>query len=162
MKEVAILLLLALLLNGCGSTRTLQSTTGGIWQAQLFGGSGEASGFSFITQFTLNDNNSLNPLFLQFLNQNPCFTLNGPKVSGMIQNYVVNTDDTVTGTLVFTVTSGSNILTLTGPLTGTATVTGTPPNTSTTLTSASIAGNWMLSGGSGCNAAGGSFTMTES
>jgi hypothetical protein len=128
----------------------------------MFGGAGNASGFSFITQFTVNSDNTLNLLFLQFLTENPCFTLSGPKVSGFIQNYVVNTDDTVTGTLNFTVTSGSNILKLVGPLTGTATVTGTPPNTSTTLTSATIIGNWSLMGGSGCNAAGGSFTMTES
>jgi hypothetical protein len=163
MKEVAVLLLMALLLNGCGSsTPTLQSTTGGIFQAAMYGGVGEASGFSFITQFTLNGDNSLNPSFFQFDTENPCFALNGPMVTGSIANYVVNTDDTVTGTLMFTVTSGGNILKLTGSLTGTATVTGTGSSTSTTLTSASVSGTWSLTGSSGCNATGGSFSMTES
>jgi hypothetical protein len=168
MKEVAVLLLMALLLNGCGSsTRTLQSTTSGIFQAAMYGGTGDASGFSFITQFTLNGNNSLSISSFQFLtdnnlNNSPCFPINGGTVTGSISNYVVNTDDEVTGTLTFTVTSGGNTLTLVGPLTGTATVTGTGTNTSVTLTSASVAGNWSLKGSAGCNATGGSFTMTES
>ena len=47
MKQVAILLLLtmALMLGGCGSTPTsVQSGAGGIWLAELTGGSGQASG----------------------------------------------------------------------------------------------------------------------
>jgi hypothetical protein len=167
MKHVAILLLMALMLDGCSSTRTLQSTTSGIFQAVLFGGVGEASGFSFITQFTLNSDNSLNVLSFQFLTDNnngntPCFPVNGGTVSGNIANYLVNTNDTVSGTLNYVVKSGGNTLTLTGPVTGTATVTGTQPNTSTTLTSASASGNWTLKGGTGCTNAGGSFTMTQS
>jgi len=167
MKQVAILLLMALMLDGCSSTRTLQSTTSGIFQAEMFGGVGDASGFSFITQFTLNGNDSLNILSFQFLTDNnngntPCFPVNGGTVSGSIANYVVNTNDTVSGNLNYVVKSGGNTLTLTGPVTGTATVTGTPPNTSTTLTSASASGNWTLKGGTGCTNAGGSFTMTQS
>jgi hypothetical protein len=167
MKQVAILLLMALMLDGCSSTRTLQSTTSGIFQAVMFGGVGDASGFSFITQFTLNSDNSLNILSFQFETDNnngntPCFTLFGPTVTGKIANYIVNTNDTVSGNLTYVVKSGGNTLTLTGPVTGTATVTGTPPNTSTTLTSASASGNWTLTGGAGCNNSGGSFTMTQS
>jgi hypothetical protein len=167
MKRVAILLLMALMLDGCSSTRTLQSTTSGIFQVVMFGGVGEASGFSFITQFTLNSDNSLNVLSFQFLTDNnngntPCFPVNGGTVSGNIADYLVNTNDTVSGNLNYVVKSGGNTLTLTGPVTGTATVTGTPPNTSTTLTSASASGNWTLKGGTGCNNAGGSFTMTQS
>jgi|HubBroStandDraft_6_1064221.scaffolds.fasta_scaffold1015429_1 hypothetical protein len=171
MKQVAILLLMAIMLNGCSSTRTLQSTTSGIFQAVMYGGVGDASGFSFITQFTLNSDFTLNVLSFQFLTENsvgnnPCFPINGGTVSGKIANYVTNTNDTVTGNLTFVVnsggTSGGNTLTLTGIVTGTATVTGTPPNTSTTLTSASVSGNWALTGASGCNNSGGSFTMTQS
>ncbi len=167
MKQVAILVLMAIMLDGCSSTRTLQSTTSGIFQAVMYGGVGDASGFSFITQFTLNSDFTLNVLSFQFLTENtvgntPCFPINGGTVSGKIANYVVNTNDTVTGNLTFTVKSGGNTLTLTGVVTGTATVTGTPPNTSTTLTSASVSGNWSLAGGAGCNDAGGSFTMNQS
>jgi len=168
MKQVAILLLMAVMLDGCSSTRTLQSTTSGIFQARLYGGVGDASGFSFITQFTLNSNNSLNILSFQFLTDNnngntPCFPVNGGAVSGNIANYVVNTNDTVSGNLTYVVKSSGNTLTLTGVVTGTATVTGTYPNTSTTLTSVSVEdGSWTLAGGTGCNNASGPFTMTES
>jgi len=167
MKQVAILLLMALMLDGCSSMRSLQSTTSGIFQAVMFGGVGDASGFSFITQFTLNGNDSLNISSFQFLTNNnngntPCFPVTGGTVTGNIANYVVNTNDTVSGNLTYVVKSGGNTLTLTGVVTGTATVTGTPPNTSTTFTSLSVAGNWTLEGTAGCNNSGGSFTMTQS
>lgn len=169
MKQVAILLLMAIMLDGCSSTRTLQSTTSGIFQAVMYGGTGDASGFSFITQFTLNSDFTLNVSSFQFLTENsvgnnPCFPINGGTVSGKIANYVVNTNDTVTGNLTFVVKSGGNTLTLTGAVTGTATVTGTGTNTSTTLTSASVTGTWSLTGSPECTATSGdnSFTMSES
>jgi hypothetical protein len=165
MKKVALLLLMVLLVNGCNSTRTLQSTTSGIWQAAMLGGVGQASGFSFITQFTVNSDSTLNVSSFQFLtvnSSNTCFPINGGAVTGSIANYVTNTNDTVTGTLTYTVSSSGNTLTLVGSLTGTATVTGNPPNTSTTLTSATVTGNWSVSGGTGCTGAGGSFTMNQS
>ena len=168
MKQVAILLLMALMLDGCSSsTKTLQSTTTGIFQAVMYGGIGEASGFSFITDFALNGDDTLNISSFQFLTENsinnsPCFPINGGTVSGVIADYVVNTDDTVTGNLTYIVKSGGNILTLTGVLQGTATVTGAPPNTQTVFTSATVSGNWTLTGGTGCTDAGGSFTMTQS
>jgi hypothetical protein len=167
MKQVAILLLMAIMLNGCSSTKTLQSTTTGIFQAVMYGGVGEASGFSFITNFTLNSNDTLNISSFQFLTENtvatkPCFPIFGGNVSGLIADYVVNTNDTISGNLTMIVKSGSNILTLTGVVTGTATVTGTPPNTQTTFTSLAVSGNWTLTGSTGCNNSGGSFTMTQS
>ncbi len=168
MKQVAILLLMALMLDGCSSnSKTLQSTTTGTFQSVMYGGVGEASGFSFITDFTLNSNDTLNVSFFQFLTQNsvdnkPCFPINGGTVSGLIADYVVNSDDTVSGTLSMIVKSGGNTLTLSGDVTGTATVTGTPPNTQTVFTSASVSGSWGLTGGTGCNDAGGSFVMTQS
>ena len=54
MKEVAILLVVTLLLNGCGTTTTAtQTAASGLWYADLLGGAGPASGFSFNTQFTV-------------------------------------------------------------------------------------------------------------
>jgi hypothetical protein len=166
MKEVAILLLMALLLNGCGSsTRTVQTGAGGIWQAALYGGVGSASGFSFITEFTVNGT-TLDVSSFQFLTSNTgstasCFPISGGTVSGTMP-LQVQTNDAVTGTLKFTVQSNGNTLTLSGIVTGTATSSGTPPNTTYTLTSSSVAGTWALTGSTGCSATGGSFTMTES
>jgi hypothetical protein len=142
MKQVALLLVMVLMVSGCNNMRTLQSTTSGSWQAQMLGGVGQASGFSFITQFTVNSDSTLNISFFQFLTVNsasgitPCFPINGGIVTGSIAQYVVNTNDTVTGTLTYTVASNGNTLTLVGNLTGTASA--------------------------GCTGAGGSFTMNQS
>jgi hypothetical protein len=169
MKQVAIVLLMAIMLDGCSSTRTLQSTTSGFFQAVMYGGVADASGFSFITQFTLNSDFTLNVRSFQFLTENnvgnnPCFPINGGTISGNIANYVVNSNDTVTGNLTFVVKSGGNTLTLTGDVTGTATVTGTGTNTSTTLTSATVTGTWALTGSPQCTVSSPDdfFTMTES
>ncbi len=78
MKQGAILLLLMMtvMLGGCGSTPTLvQTGAGGIWLAELTGGTGQASGLSFITDFTVNGNSTLNILSFQFLNYNPNIAL---------------------------------------------------------------------------------------
>jgi hypothetical protein len=158
MKEVAILLLLVLLLNGCGSnTNSVQAGVGGTWQAQMSGGTGDASNPSFITQFTVNGN-TLSISTFQFLTLEPCFPISGGTVSGTV-NVVVQTNDTVTGTITITVSSSSNVLTVNGNVTGTAV------NNATTLQGAAISGNWSLVGSgtpSGCQTTGGSFTMNQS
>jgi hypothetical protein len=161
MKEVAILLLLALVLNGCGSsTPTLQSTSGGIWQATLYSGVGSASGFSFITQFTVNSDGTLNITSFQFLNLGTCFTsVSAVTPTGSVV-LVLNTNDTVSGSIKYVVQSNGNTLTLNGTVTGTAIVTAN--NSSASLTGATITGDWLITGGTGCNDAGGSFTMNQS
>ena len=66
----------------------------------------------------------------------------------------------VTGNLTFTVQSGSNTLTLKGPLTGTG-----GPSGSDVLTGGSVTGTWTFMGSgtpTGCNNTTGSFTMTQS
>jgi uncharacterized protein YceK len=147
MKEVALLLLIALTLNGCSSTttNTAATTASGSWQAQTSGGAADASGFSFITNFTVDGSGHLGITFFQFLNTSTCF-VSGQSESGTLI-VTTNSNNVVTGTLVFTVQSGTpagNTLTLNGTESG---------NT--------ITGTWQAAGSSDCTSAG-TFTMTQS
>jgi hypothetical protein len=154
MKEVAILLLVTLMLNGCSSTTTTtQTAAGGVWSADLPGGTGEASGFSFTTQFTVNGNGSLSITFFQFLTNGPCFPVNGGTQTGSMMLTTNTSNNTVTGTFTFTTQSGGNTLTLNGTVTGT--------NAVPTLTGGSVTGTWSVTGANGCNTSGQSFTMTQ-
>jgi hypothetical protein len=156
MKEVAVLLLVALILNGCGSsskTPPQASTAPGVWSADLPGGIGPASGLSFTTQFTLNGDGSLNITYFQFLTQGTCFPISGGTETGSMVLTTNTTTNAVTGTFTYTVESGGNTLTLTGTVTGTA--------NGITLSGGSIIGTWSLTGATGCVASGQSFTMTQ-
>ena len=160
MKEVAVLLLFALMLNGCGSSsKTSTPTTAtGVWSADLPGGTGPASGFSFTTQFTVNGNGSLNITYFQFLTSGTCFPITGGTQTGsMVLNTIssTTTTNTVNGTFVYTVQSGGNTLTLNG------TVTGTVATNTTTFSGGAITGTWAATGATGCNVTGQSFTMTQ-
>ena len=160
MREVAILLLAALMLNGCSSksSTTTQTAAGNTWQAQMFGGMGQDSGFTFITQFTVGGDGSLSVSYFQFLNSNSaqCFPVSGGTEAGTMTLVQNTTNFTVTGTLSFTVQSGGNTLSLTGN------VTGTENGLNGTLTSGTVTGTWSLTGGTGCNdSTGGTFTMTQ-
>jgi hypothetical protein len=163
MKVVAILLLGTLLLNGCGNNTTpVQEAAGGIWEAQLLGGTGGESGFSFITQFTVNGDASLSVSSFQFLTDNAagCFGVAGETPTGSMPLIVNTSTDAVTGTLTFEVQSGGSTpstLTLSGTVTGTENgVNGT------TLSGTSITGTWTLTGCSSSSTTNGSFTMTQS
>lgn len=155
MKEVAILLLATLMLNGCSnsSTPTAQTAASGVWSAQLPGGDGDSSGFSFTTQFTVNGDGSLNITYFQFLTAGTCFPVAGGTQTGSMTLTTNTSTNAVTGTFTYTVQSSGNTLTLNGTVTGTA--------STTTLSGGSITGTWSLTGGSGCNAASGSFTMKQ-
>jgi hypothetical protein len=161
MKEVAVLLLVTLLLNGCGTssnTTTPSKTPGVTWQAQVLGGIGPDSGYSFITQFTLNSSGTLDITYFQFLNAGAAQCLSGGTQTGQMTLTQNTTTLTVTGTMVYTVQSGGNTLTLNG-----TSVTGSEPLNGTTLSGGSVTGTWSLTGGTGCNdTTGGSFTMTQS
>jgi hypothetical protein len=162
MKEVAILLLAALLLNGCSSSTTpTQTAAGGTWQAVMFGGQGADSGYSFITQFTLASSGTLSISYFQFLNSSSsaqCFPVSGGTEAGSMILTENTTNFTVTGPFSFTVQSGGNTLTLTGNVTGTENGLN-----GTTLSSGSVTGTWTLTGGTGCDdTTGGTFTMTQS
>ena|ERR1700722_14640410 len=165
MKEVAILLLVALLLNGCSSNQAVRQAPGAIWQAQLSGGKSPSTGFSFDTQFTVGDDGSFTFANFQFLNNGTCFPFDTEIPTGSFTDLsVIQSTLAVTGNLSFTVQSGGNTLTLTGPMTGTVSETGQTGNNTFTFTSATITGNWTLtgSGTGGCSDATGSFTMTFS
>ena len=156
MKEVAILLLVAIMLNGCGSSRpTAQSVTGGVWSASLSGGEGPASGFSFITQFTVDSSGTLSFSRFEFINQGNCFPLDGGAVSGSMGLTENMATDQVTGSMTLTVAGNGNTLTLSSPDGVNGTLTGT------TLSNGSVTGTWTVSGGTGCTGGGGSFTMTS-
>jgi hypothetical protein len=162
MKQVAILLVAVLLLNGCGTTPAVQQQAGAIWQAELIGGAGPSSGFSFITQFTVNGGGALTFANFQFLNNGSCFPYLGEIPTATLANLnIVQGTLQVTANLTFTVLSGGNTLTLTGPMTGTVSETGETGNNTFTFTSATITGDWTLvgSGTGACSAANGSFTM---
>jgi hypothetical protein len=160
MKEVAVLLLLALMLNGCGSSSktSTPATATGVWSADLPGGTGPASGFSFTTQFTVNGNGSLNITYFQFLTSGTCFLITGGTQTGsMVLNTITSTTttNTVNGTFVYTVQSGGNTLTLNG------TVTGTIATNTTTFSGGAVTGTWSVTGATGCNVTGQSFTMAQ-
>jgi hypothetical protein len=163
MKAVAVLVLVAVTLTGCGGkSTTVQAASGAVWQAQLTGGSGAASGLSFITTFTINGNGSLSPSNFQFLNQSTCFPVTGEDPSGSISNLQVISDTgQVTADFSFTVVGGGNTLTLTGPLTGTETGIVIGGSSTGTFSSAAVIGTWTLTGDT-CNLTAGetSFTMT--
>ena len=158
MREVAILLLVAVMLNGCGTTTTAtQTAASGLWYADMLGGAGPASGFSFDTQFTVSGSGGgLSITSFQFLTAGACFPVNGETPTGQMILTENSTTFQVTGTFMFTVASGSNTLTLNG------TVTGTENGLNgTTLSGAVATGTWMLTGTAPCDGVAGSFTMTQ-
>jgi hypothetical protein len=159
MKEVAILLLLAVMLNGCGSSTAVESPSASVWQSVMSGGVGTSSGFSFNTQFTVSSGGALSISSFQLLNQDTCFGSVGPTPTGTL-NVTYNSADQISGTFSFTIPSGSgDSVTLTSSsVTGTVNV-----NNSNLLSGVSVIGTWALVPGSGssCVAASGSFTMTQ-
>ena len=158
MKEVAILLLVALMLDGCGSSRpTAQSVTGGVWSASLLpsGGSPPSQGLSFITQFTVDSSGTLSFSRFEFINEGNCFPLDGGAVSGNMGLTENMATDQVTGSMTLTVAGNGNTLTLSSPDGVNGTLTGT------TLSNGTVSGTWLVSGGTGCTGGGGSFMMTS-
>jgi hypothetical protein len=158
MKEVAMLLLVAVMLNGCGANTTAtQTAASGLWSATLVGGEGMGSGFSFTTQFTVSGGGgALSISSFQFLTAGACFPPNGETPTGQMILTENTTTFQVTGPVTFTVQSGGNTLTMNGTVTGTENgVNGT------TLAGAVATGTWMLTGTAPCDGVTGSFTMSQ-
>ena len=175
MKKLAFLLALALELAVCGcasntiANTTPATTTKGSWEAQLTGGTDQASLLNFVTTFSLNNNNTVTsgPLTItgfSFFNAGKCFAngIHGTTQSGNA-TLVTSSADQVTGSLSFTVVSvtpAGNTLTMSGNLTGTSSGTVT---TAGTLTNGVVVGTWTLNGGGGdpsCTG-GGNFLMCQ-
>jgi hypothetical protein len=170
MKQFVLALLVALSLGGCNSetlTQQAQTAAGGVWNAELLGGAGEASGFSFITEFTLNitGNGSLNVQYFEFLTQHPSgscdFPLTGEIPTGRMTLNTNTSTGEETGPFSFTVKGTTATNTAGDTLTLTGTVNGFVDTSESALTSASsITGTWTVSGSSACTG-NGTFTMTQ-
>ena len=173
MKKLAILLAIALELavSGCGNstpTSTITTTASNAsWEAQLTGGTGQASLLNFVVTFSVNTTGPLDVTGFSFFNQGSCFTTtaNSQTVSGTT-TLTTTATDTVTGPFTLTIksNSNSNALALTG------TVTGTSSGTTTTIGNLSngvVVGTWTLnSSDSNCTGGGstppsGTFVMCQ-
>lgn len=160
MKEVAILLLVALTFaTGCSSNQTIaQTASGGVWQAVTAGGEGDSSGFSFITQFTVDSNGALSISNFQLDNSTSCFGSGTASAGGTLTLTYNSADQLIPpSALTFTVTSSAGDTVTFSSTTVTGTANGT------TLTGGSIVGTWVLApaSGSACVATSGTFTMTQ-
>src|ERR1700757_2028474 len=170
MKKLALVALLALELavSGCGTSGAPPTTTNtqatGNWEAQLTGGTDQASLLNFVTTFTVTNSGPLDVTGFGFFNAGSCFATgtNAETVSGNA-SFTTSSTNTVTGTLTLTVTSTTNgsVLTLGTP--SPATSTGTTTTTGT-LSNGIVVGQWSLTPGSNatqCNAGSGSFLMCQ-
>jgi len=162
------MLLVALLLTGCGNQTDTQTAASGTWSSQMIGGVGLASGFGFTTSFSVTGSGgNLSISTFEFINENnpscfPVFPLNGGSVNGTMV-LTESSNFQVTGPFAMTVKSGDNTLTLTGTVIGTEN--GVEGNANT-LSNAVATGTWTFTGGptiTGCDVnTTGSFKMTQS
>ncbi len=176
MKKLAFLIGLALELAVCGcgthtiANTTPSTTTSGSWEAELTGGTDQASLLNFVTTFSLNNNNTITsgPLTItgfSFINAGKCFAngIDATTQSGTA-TLVTSSADQVTGSLSFkvlSITPSGNTLSMSGSLTGTSNGTVT---TAGTLSNGVVVGTWSLTGGGGdasCGQQGGSFIMCQ-
>lgn len=170
MKKLALVIALALEIAVCAcgtspNTNPVNNTsTTGNWEAQLTGGTEQASLLNFVVAFSVENSGPLDVTGFGFFNQGSCFAngLNAETVSGTA-NFTTSGAETVTGTLNLTINSSTNnsALKLSGNLTGTSNATST---TVGTLTNGVVVGTWTLTPGAnlaGCNSDSGSFVMCQ-
>lgn len=152
-RRVGILMLLALELAtvGCGSNNNNNNnntSVGGDWEAQLFGGTGQASLLHFVVSFNAIDSGPLDITGFAFFNHGACFSTNDLKSNSGSGDASFTTSNAgkVYGTLDLTVvskTTGST-LSLAGTLTGTSN--GTPTSTGA-LSNGVVVGKWSMNPG---------------
>ena len=158
MKKLASLLVLALELAvcGCGTTPpnpVITTSINGLWEARMFGGTGEASELGFTTTLIPEQSGPLNISTFAFFNQGTCFDngLNEENVSGSADFTTNPGTDLVTGSLNLTVTSvnpSGNTLTLISPEGGLTGMSNGTITTTGTLTDGVAVGTWTLSNSS--------------
>lgn len=141
--SIAFVLVLGLVLVGCGSNSSKASNINGTWNASLISAANQTL-FSFGTSLKVNGDSSLSISNFQFTTSSPCF-VSGETETG---SFTLGGDfnGNVNGKFGFTVQSGDptgNTLALSGTANG---------NT--------IAGTWTLTGSGGCTG-NGTFTMTK-
>ena len=146
MKKIGIVfvLMLGMLLVGCGNSNVTPGNINGTWSAVLTSTGGGATLFNFVTALTVNSDGSLSVVNFTFNSSDPCF-VSGDTESG---SFTLSGDFNghVTGKFHFIVQSTvpvGSVLTLDGTANG-----------------KSITGTWTLTGGTGC-AGNGNFTMTQ-
>jgi hypothetical protein len=164
MKKLAIIVLLALatLLANCGSRTVAQQNltgTGGNWEAEFSGGTGDAALLAFTTQFNTGygGGTAFNIYYFSFINTNPCFAT----ISGETGSATLNTNgaDQVTGTLTYTVNGAFTPAGSSTSVTTKLTLTAQPPNSGELEGTASgSSGNTALENG----VAWGDWTLTNS
>ena len=136
-----------------GPSTTTNSQATGNWEAQLTGGTDQASLLNFVTSFTVTNSGPLNITGFGFFNQGACFATgaNAQTESGSA-TFTTTSTNTVTGTLDLTITSTTtgSVLKLSGNLTGTSNGTTT---TTGTLSKGVVVGNWTITNSSNasCN-----------
>jgi hypothetical protein len=171
MKKLSLLALLALefAVFGCGTSNNNSTTTNtqatGNWEAQMTGGTDQASLLNFVTTFTVTNNGPLDITGFGFFNAGACFATgtNAETASGNA-SFTTSSTNSVTGTLNLTITSSSNgsVLTLNpGALTGTSNGTTT---TTGTLSNGVVIGTWSITPGSGttgCNSGSGTYILCQ-
>jgi len=171
MKKLLLLVFVAveLAVCGCGSSNNTSTTTNtqatGNWEAQLTGGTDQASLLDFVTSFNVTNSGPLDITGFGFFNQGTCFATgtNAETVTGNA-SFSTSSTNSVTGTLNLTITSTTNgsVLTLDpGSLTGTSNGTTT---TTGTLSNGVVVGTWSLqpgTGATGCNAAKGNYILCQ-
>jgi len=171
MKKLLItLMVLALELSvcACGSSPTTSTvnntTTTGNWEAQLTGGTEQASLLNFVVTFTVTNSGPLDITGLGFFNQSACFSnLAADQTETGTASFTTSNAGQVTGTLSLNVKSNTNgtVLALTGQLTGTSNGTTT---TVGSLSKGVVVGTWTLTPGtnaSSCNSGTGNFVMCQ-
>ncbi len=171
MKKLAVLVLLAVevVVCGCGATNNTSTQVNtqatGNWEAQLTGGTDQASLLNFVTTFTVTNSGPLNVTGFGFFNSGACFATgaNVATVSGSA-NFTTTSTNTVNGTLNLTITSSTNgsVLTLNpGTLTGTSNGT---TSTTGSLSNGVVVGTWTLTPGggtNGCNQGSGDYILCQ-
>jgi len=158
MKKLAFvaLLALAIALCSCGSgTNTPVPITGagGIWEAQLYGGTGQAGLLNFTSQFSVGySGGTLDITSFAFINSNSCFPIlisnsTSTATETGSATLLTSASNQVTGSLIYNVSAGSDALVLTttagNGLPG-GQVTGTSVNRA--LQNGVVTGNWTVSG----------------